>query len=84
MRSSEMTVLHSSQPLDVSVTLRLSTLAVGCILYDGVEAGQRVGLDRSFPPLDDVSFVIVVCRLDYLDMEGTRHAAAPTMDFMLP
>jgi hypothetical protein len=45
-------------------------LAPSAILRDGVEASHRVRRNPGLPPLDDVAVLVVVRRLDDLDVKG--------------
>src|SRR5262249_45685254 len=70
--------IHLVMRIDLDRDVLPEHLPLGPVLRDAIEAGHRIRWNPGLPPLDDIALLVVMGRLDNLDMED-RHRQAPPL-----
>jgi hypothetical protein len=65
------------ESLNLDVDVRPERFAFGAILGEAIKRGKGIGWDRRAQPLDNVSVVVVMRRLDEHKAEAPSHAGSP-------
>ena len=68
--------VHLVVGVDLDRDVVAERLAARAILGDGIDASHRIRWNPGFPPLDDVAVLVVMGRLDDLDVKS-RHYRPP-------